>query len=101
MFVCCGCCLLSGKGICDELITRPEESCRLWCVTVWCRNLVNDEDLALLGLSTPKPNKLHSHDECRLFSHTTLNIRSFPRTPATFSLQQKWVFKWNSNKLHF
>ena len=27
-------CLLSGRGLCDELITRPEESCRLWCVVV-------------------------------------------------------------------
>jgi len=23
---------LSGRGLCDELITRPEESFRLWCV---------------------------------------------------------------------
>jgi len=30
--VCCGCCVLSGRGICDRLITRPEESCRVWCV---------------------------------------------------------------------
>jgi hypothetical protein len=22
----CKCCVLSGKGLCDELITRPEES---------------------------------------------------------------------------
>jgi len=34
MFVCCECCMLRGTGICDELITRPEESCRLWCVVV-------------------------------------------------------------------
>jgi len=25
---------LSGRGLCDELITRPEESYRLWCVAV-------------------------------------------------------------------
>jgi len=31
MFVCC---VLSGRGLCDELITRPEESYRLWCVVV-------------------------------------------------------------------
>ena len=24
MFVCCECCVLSGRGLCDELITRPE-----------------------------------------------------------------------------
>ena len=34
MFVCCKCCVLSGRGLCDELITRPEESYRLWCVVV-------------------------------------------------------------------
>ena len=26
MFVCCECCVLSVRGFCDELITRPEES---------------------------------------------------------------------------
>ena len=26
MFVRCECCVLSGRGICDELITRPDES---------------------------------------------------------------------------
>jgi hypothetical protein len=31
---CCECCVLSGRGPCDELITRPEESYRLWCVDV-------------------------------------------------------------------
>jgi len=28
------CVVLSGWGLCDELITRPEESYRLWCVVV-------------------------------------------------------------------
>ena len=32
MFVCCEYCVLSGRGICNELITRPEESYQLWCV---------------------------------------------------------------------
>ena len=34
MFVCCECCVLSGRGLFDELITRPEESYRLWCVVL-------------------------------------------------------------------
>jgi hypothetical protein len=34
MSVCCVCYALSGRGLCDELITRPEESYRLWCVVV-------------------------------------------------------------------
>ena len=33
-FVCCECCMLSGRSPCDELITRPVESYRLWCVVV-------------------------------------------------------------------
>jgi hypothetical protein len=34
MFVCCECCVLSGRGLCNEPITCPEESYRLWCVVV-------------------------------------------------------------------
>jgi len=44
MFVCCDCFVLSGRGLCDELITRPEESYRLWCVVVCdLENLMNEE----------------------------------------------------------
>ena len=34
MFVCCKHFTLSGRGLCDELIIRPEESYRLCCVVV-------------------------------------------------------------------
>jgi hypothetical protein len=34
MFVCCVLCVLSGRGLCDEMITRPDESYRLWRVVV-------------------------------------------------------------------
>ena len=34
MFSCCECCVLSGRGLCDELITHPEESYRLCCIVV-------------------------------------------------------------------
>ena len=34
IFVCRECRVLSDRGLCDELITRPEESCRLCCVVV-------------------------------------------------------------------
>jgi len=34
MDVCCECCVLSGRGLCDGLITRPEEYYRLWRVVV-------------------------------------------------------------------
>ena len=35
IFVCCECRVLSGRGLCDELITRPEESYRLCCFVVY------------------------------------------------------------------
>ena len=61
MPVCCKCCLLSGRGLCDELITRPEESYRLWCVDV-CdlekHNLVNEEAKAHWGAIAPRKKDL-------------------------------------------
>ena len=49
-FDCCECCVLLGRGLCEELITRPEESYRLWCVVVCdLENLVNEEALAHRG----------------------------------------------------
>ena len=51
MSVCCECCvLLSGRDLCDELITRPEETYRLWCVIV-C-------DLENLVIEETAPNQL-------------------------------------------
>ena len=48
MFVCCECFVLSGRGLCDELITRPEESYRLWCVVVCdLENLMNEEPYSI------------------------------------------------------
>jgi hypothetical protein len=52
------CRVLSGRGLCDELIARPEESYRLWCVVVCdLENLMNEEALANLGALAPRANK--------------------------------------------
>ena len=60
MDVCPECCVLSGRGHCEELISRPEESYRICCVLV-CdfRNLVNEEALAHLGLLFQKQTVLY------------------------------------------
>ena len=34
MSVSCECCVLSGRGLCDGPIPRPEEPYRVWCVVV-------------------------------------------------------------------
>jgi hypothetical protein len=42
--------VLSGRGVCDELITRPEESYRLWCAVVCdLENLKNAEVMTRVG----------------------------------------------------
>ena len=44
IFVCCECCMLSGRGLCDGLITRPEESYRLWRVVVCDQETSRNEE---------------------------------------------------------
>jgi len=46
--VCCW--MSSGRGLCIGLITRPEESYRVWCVSVWSWIFDNEEALAHWGL---------------------------------------------------
>jgi hypothetical protein len=43
----CECCVLSGRGLCDGLITRLEESYRLCCVVM--------HDLETSGMRRPWP----------------------------------------------
>jgi hypothetical protein len=45
MFVCCEYCVLSGRGFCDGLITRPKESYRLWRVVVCDQETSNNRRL--------------------------------------------------------
>jgi hypothetical protein len=48
--VSCECRTLSRSGLCVGLITRPEESYRVWCVRVWSWSLDNEVALAHCGL---------------------------------------------------
>jgi len=34
MFGCCECCVLHDRGLCDELLTHPEENYRVCCVVM-------------------------------------------------------------------
>jgi hypothetical protein len=57
----CLLCVLSGRGLCDELITCPEKSYRLWCVVVcdqetsWTRG-----PYAVLGCSAKENNNSYN-----------------------------------------
>jgi hypothetical protein len=92
MFVCCECCVLSGRGLCDNPITRPEESYRLWCVVVCdLENLVNEEAMTRVGSQPHRERKnLNYILVCKIFKirayfselcyHTTFKL------PAVVSL---------------
>jgi hypothetical protein len=55
MDVCCECFVLSGRGLCDELIIRPEESLPTVVRRCACsRNLVNEDAMAQWGLLRQK-----------------------------------------------
>jgi hypothetical protein len=59
-----------SRGLCDELITHPEESYRLWCVVVFnLENLRNEEALAQWGLSRQKQT-YHIFEELAASTHT-------------------------------
>ena len=44
--VSCECCVLSGRGLCVRLLSRPVKFCRLWCVWVSSWSLDNKAALA-------------------------------------------------------
>ena len=63
MSVSCESCVLSGRGLCDGLITRPEESYRMWCAWVWSWSLDN-EALAHWGLLRHEKNTTLDIPKC-------------------------------------
>ena len=65
MSVCCECCVLSGRGLCDELITRPEESYRLWCVVLCDIETSRMRRPWLTSVAAPQ-GKRKSHGWCRI-----------------------------------
>jgi len=69
MSLCCECCVLSGRGLCDELITRPEESYRLWFVVV-C-------DLETSWMRRPWPARVgpQRHRRRKSFLYLDLNTK--------------------------
>jgi hypothetical protein len=65
MFVCC---VFSGRGLCDELITGSEASYRMWRVAVCDQeNLVDEKVIAGAGLQSQRNNNTKYKNV--LFSH--------------------------------
>jgi len=90
MFVLCECCVLSGRGLCDELITRPEESYRLCCVVVCdLEKLRNEKAMTRVGSQPHSKKKISSGIlltwpfHCSLFFSMMSMISGFPFTPIS------------------
>ena len=73
IFVCCECRVLSGRGLCDELITRPEKSYRLCCVVVCdletsriCAPYIYIYDISSLRVK---------YQICKIFSYLLINLQ--------------------------
>jgi len=73
MFVSCECCVLSGRGLCDELITRPEESYRLWCV-VLCDPETSKMRRPWPALGRSAPEKKVYTVYCNVFNRLVLSL---------------------------
>jgi hypothetical protein len=77
MFVCC---VLSGRGLCDELITRPEESYRLWRVVVCDQETSCDEKaIARAGLQSRRNNNYYDDDDDNNSNNNTVFMTTYVR----------------------
>ena len=101
MDICCECWVLSGRGLCVGLITRPEESYRLWCVVVcdletskmrgtWptggCWAATPQEKIRWMKIYL-RTSSLRSF--CSLLFVPFLNLKYWPQHIV---MQQPWVF---------
>jgi hypothetical protein len=85
MFVCC---VLSVRGLCNELVTRPEESYQKWCV-VTCDQETScyEEAIARTGLQSQRNNhqynqSVHTRKVHHLIKSDTQNVTI------------TWLFTW-------
>jgi hypothetical protein len=92
----CVCCVLSGRGFCDGLITRPEESYRMWCVVV-CDQETSwyEEVIARAGLQNQRNNKQQQYclmpNSVAARSNTSACSRSLAGVEG-FEYHGAWIF---------
>ena len=83
MSVSCECCVLSGRGLCVGLITCPEESYRVWCVSnVWSWSVVKWDGIGPLGAVEPLEKKCIL---CTTYSQQNTNRNDHVRPSVCFS----------------
>jgi hypothetical protein len=84
IFVCYDCRVLSGRGLCNELITRPEESYRLCCVVV-C-------DLETSRRGTPYIYiYIHTHTHTHIYIYDIRSLRVNDLTLILLTWRKWWA----------
>jgi hypothetical protein len=82
IFVCCECRVLSGRGLCEELITRAEEAYRLCCV-------------AVCDLETSRIGAPHIYIYIYIYDISSLRVNDLTLILLTW---RKWWAPNNANK---
>jgi len=93
MFVCCECCVLSGRGLCDGLIICPEESYRLWRVVVCDQETSHARRLKpATGLWEYKPTMGCNASRKKKFLHVVLVALIVDWDGLTMCCDRYWFF---------
>jgi hypothetical protein len=81
MSVSCDFCVLSGRDLCDELITRPEKTYlpTVMCRCVCSRNIKNEEAMVRFGRQRHRQKEIISLFLCRV-AHGSMLCLSFQYT---------------------
>ena len=90
IFVCCECRVLSGRGLCDELITRPEESYRLWCVVMCDLETSRMGAPYIYDISTLRVKVMPCHLPFHLYAYNFMT-RTLSRASKRSSKRLHWT----------
>jgi hypothetical protein len=97
MLGCCECYVFSDRGLCDELITRPEEYYRLWRVvlcdheTSWTRRPY--PALGCRARENNNDNYIYIYIYTYIYTHECVSINSRAKETAKYTTPNKRV--WN------
>ena len=87
--------MLSGRGLCDELITRPEESYRLCCVVVCDLEISRMGAPYIYDISHLSVNEIHgiySRQNLSLEPVTNKDLKYFHQALFIYLLIRQFLF---------
>ena len=85
------CCELSDRGPCNRLITRPEESFRVWCVWAWVWGFDSEEALAHYWLLRDGEKCILCCDKISCFRRHKLHHAMWPSAILACAIFTYWV----------